>query len=291
MTESIDGPALSERIAKQLINDFSVEMTAKDINEIEEAAALLPPATRVSITFLPNEDFPGRIEAAAAVRRAGLTPVPHISARRLTTGDELERFLDGLVTQAHVDHVFIVAGDPPFPAGPYEDALAVIRSGLLGKYGINRVGIAGYPEGHPAIAPVRLSEALQSKQEALASLGIQGEIMTQFAFDADPIAKWLAAIRVQGITLPVRIGVAGPASAKTLLRFAARCGVGTSAKVMRKYGLSLTRLLGTAGPDHLLAELGEQLDQRQHGEVMLHFYPFGGLRKTAAWVSDYAHRY
>jgi methylenetetrahydrofolate reductase (NADPH) len=27
-----------------------------------------------------------------------------------------------------------------------------------------------------------------------------------------------------------------------------------------------------------------------HGRVRLHFYPFGGIEKTAAWVRDYTNR-
>ena len=89
----------------------------------------------------------------------------------------------------------------------------------------------------------------------------------------------------------MRLGVAGPASVKTLLRFAARCGVGASAKVMTKYGLSVTRLLGTAGPDPIIADLAQGLDPAVHGNVMLHYYPFGGLQHTAEWASDYAVRH
>jgi methylenetetrahydrofolate reductase (NADPH) len=224
------------------------------------------------------------------VRRAGLVPVPHISARRLTSPAELESFLNGLTARAGVDHVFVVAGDQGDPQGPYEDALAVIASGVLGKYGIRRVSIAGYPEGHPVISTPALWQALQAKQETLARLGLEGEIMTQFSFDAEPVVAWLAAVRAAGIDLPVRIGVAGPASVKTLLRFATRCGVGASAKVMSKYGLSLTRLLGTAGPDPFLADLTERLVPTVHGKIMLHLYPFGGLRKTAEWARDYINK-
>ena len=85
----------------------------------------------------------------------------------------------------------------------------------------------------------------------------------------------------------VRVGVPGPANVKTLLRFAARCGVGASTKVMSKYGVSITRLLTTAGPDALIIDLARGLDPARHGEVLLHFYPFGGLVKTAEWIAQY----
>jgi methylenetetrahydrofolate reductase (NADPH) len=85
----------------------------------------------------------------------------------------------------------------------------------------------------------------------------------------------------------VRIGVPGPSGIKTLMRFAARCGVGASASVLSKYGISIGKLLGSAGPDKLIDRF-ERLLGEEHGRVRLHFYPFGGLEKTVAWINDYA---
>ncbi|MEI9852331.1 MAG: hypothetical protein WDN24_17385 [Sphingomonas sp.] len=48
------------------------------------------------MTFLPGEQLDARVEAAAAVERLGLLPVPHLSARRLTSAAELEGYLDRL---------------------------------------------------------------------------------------------------------------------------------------------------------------------------------------------------
>ena len=45
--------------------------------------------------------------------------------------------------------------------------------------------------------------------------------------------------------------------------------------------------LTTTGPDALIKDLARGLDPARHGEVLLHFYPFGGLRRTAEWVRDF----
>jgi methylenetetrahydrofolate reductase (NADPH) len=111
-------------------------------------------------------------------------------------------------------------------------------------------------------------------------------IVTQFAFDAERVLDWLATLRAEGIDCPVRIGLPGPAGIKRLLQFAARCGVGASASVMKKYGVSITNLLGSAGPDKLVETLGERLGP-EHGRVRLHFYPFGGLAVTAQWIRNF----
>lgn len=283
--------ALREPVdAAALLDGWSVEITAKDVPALRAAAPLIPAGTKVPVTFLPGETFAARIEAAAAVRALGFVPIPHLSARRLCSQEELVQFLDGLRREARVDHAFVVAGDPPEPLGPYEDALALIRTGLLADHGITRVGISGYPEGHPEIGNDRLWTASAEKQLELTRRGHDFAIVTQFAFDADPVLDWIERQRAGGISARIRIGIPGPASVRSLLRFATRCGVGASAKVMRRYGVSITQLLATAGPDRLVDEFTRRLDPARHGEVLLHFYPFGGLVATAEWVRDFRAR-
>ncbi|HEY7551162.1 MAG TPA: methylenetetrahydrofolate reductase [Hyphomicrobiaceae bacterium] len=281
------GQAAPERLAA-LIGTYSIEMTAKDGNALREAKDLIPQGASVSITFLAGEAAAARVAAAKQARSYGFHPKPHISARRLASAQELEAFLAELAAEARIDRAFVVAGDVGTPAGPYFDALAVIRSGLLGKYGVRHVGISGYPEGHPDFSHEKLWQALRDKRQALTDLGHSYDIVTQFAFDAKPVLDWLAKLRDSGIAAPVRVGVPGPASVRTLLRFAARCGVGASASVMAKYGVSITQLVTTAGPDALIAELAGGIDPGRHGQVFLHFYPFGGVAKTAQWIRDFS---
>jgi hypothetical protein len=125
---------------------------------------------------------------------------------------------------------------------------------------------------------------------AILERGHDFAVVTQFSFDAEPVFAWLEQVRKAGIVALVRVGVPGPASVKRLLAFAARCGVGASTKVMKKYGLSLTKLLSKAGPDQLIQEYATGLDPARHGEVLMHIYPFGGLRATAEWVRDFRER-
>jgi methylenetetrahydrofolate reductase (NADPH) len=271
-----------------LIDQPSLEMTVKDVPVLAATRQLIEPGTEVSITFLPGESRDARVDAAAAVRHIGMTPVPHIAARRISSSVELDAFLEGLSHRGRVDRVFVVAGDAASePEGPFEDALALIRSGRLARYGIRKVGITGYPEGHPSIPETQLWQALTQKHEALTALGHSCEIVTQFSFDAEAVLRWLAQLREERIATPVKIGIPGPASVKSLLRFAARCGVGASTRVMAKYGLSLSKLLSSTGPESLIEELAANLDPQKHGEVRLHLYAFGGLERTAQWAHDF----
>ena len=272
---------------KTLLDDFSLEMTGKDIEDLEAAATSIPSGTRINVTFLGNEDLAMRLAAARAVKRLGCVPVPHVSARRLTSQPMLTEFLDALRRADAIDEIFVVGGDPSEPHGPYADSLSVIESGLLEAYGVRKVSIAGYPEGHPGIPDRVLWPALTGKHTALRTKDLAGDVITQFGFDVDPILDWIERARELGVTSPIRIGVPGPAGVRRLLRFASRFGVGTGASIARKYGLSLTNLMGTAGPDRFLRTLATDYHPGRHGEVKLHFYTFGGLRATSEWITDF----
>lgn len=273
--------------AVAILADFSLEMTGKDIQKLDAARTTIPPGTSINVTFLGNEDLELRLAAARAVKRLGFVPVPHISARRLPSQEALEEFLSALQADGIGERVFVVAGDPAKPQGPYEDALAVIRSGLLQSYGVRHVGVSGYPEGHPDIAGPVLWSAIETKARVLAEQGLPGTVITQFGFDVEPVLTWVEELRDRGVDLPVRVGVPGPAGVKRLLTYAARFGVGTSMSIAKKYGFSITNLMGTAGPDHFIRALAAGYDVCRHGEVGLHFYPFGGLAATSEWVADF----
>jgi methylenetetrahydrofolate reductase (NADPH) len=273
--------------AAELLEDFSLEMTGKDVSGLPEAAAMLPPGTRMNVTFLGNEDLGMRVTAAKAVLEEGLVPVPHISARRIASQAMLEEFLAALQSVGASESVFSVGGDPHTPEGPYEGALDVIKTGLLQQYGVQDVSIAGYPEGHPDIEDEALWAALEGKFAVLQEQGLPGTILTQFGFDVDPVVAWIAQVRAKGIDLPIRIGVPGPAGIKRLIAFASRFGVASSAGIAKKYGFSLTNLLGTAGPDRFIRDLADRLEPATHGVVKLHFYTFGGVPATSAWIRDF----
>lgn len=263
---------------------FSLEMTAKDVDGLDQISGNLAKGTIVAVPFLPNESDKTRIRMAAALRNGGFVPMPHIAARRISTQANLEIFLDGLVSAAKIDRLLIIAGDCPSPEGPYQDSIAVIKSGILPGYGIRRVAISGYPEGNPKIPTSRLQGLMVEKVAALAEQGIDVEIATQFSFSAEPVLEWLAQIRAVGITAPVRLGIPGPANLKTLLRYAAMCGVAASASVLARYGLSLTQLMGNTGPDKLVSAFSTGYAPDRHGEVYAHYYPFGGLKNLLSWL-------
>lgn len=275
-----------EQAPANMVDGYSLEMTAKEIEGLREAAPLIRPGTQVAVTFLPGEELSQRVEAAVLVRELGFEPIVHLSARRIESAEQLDWYLGEITQKAGVKRVFIIAGDPPEPEGPYSDSLQIIETGLLEKHGIEIVGVGGHPEGHPNNTPAELWVWMEKKLAAIRAHGMVPLVVTQFAFDDDAIVEWLGEMRARGIDVPVRLGVPGPAGIKRLLGFAKRCGVGASASVMKKYGISLTNLIGSAGPDKLVNSLDKKLGA-EHGRVRLHLYPFGALTASAEWINAY----
>lgn len=269
-----------------MTDGYSLEITAKDVDSLRAAAPRIPQDTPVAVTFLPGEEADARVAAARTVRELGFEPMPHFSARRLTSQSEFEDYLAQVVDEASVRRCFVIAGDPAEAAGPFADSSALIASGAFKRAGITAIGIGGHPEGHPNMSEEQCWQVIEQKCAAIADQGMASLIVTQFGFDADPFLNWLEQLRQRGIDAPVRIGIPGPAGIKTLMRFAARCGVGASASVLAKYGISITKLIGTAGPDKIVDALANGLGP-QHGAIRLHFYPFGGLEKTVDWICAY----
>jgi methylenetetrahydrofolate reductase (NADPH) len=149
--------------------------------------------------------------------------------------------------------------------------------------GIEEIGVAGHPQGHPVIPAETLVRALRDKLAAARDVGLRTHIVTQFAFSAEPIIAFVRSLREEGVTVPVHIGLAGPTKLTALLRYAARCGVATSAQgLMSGAALALARA-GRIGPDAILDALRRAAPAL--GIVAPHYFSFGGLIETARYAS------
>jgi methylenetetrahydrofolate reductase (NADPH) len=278
---------LVPRIAA-LAQSASFEIAARDDAAIEAAGALVGPGGRVSITWLPRDTDEGRIAAARALHDRGLEPMPHIAARLIADEAHLRRLVGRLCDEAGVSQLLVIGGDAKQPLGPYGSAADLIASPAFPHPLLRRIAVGGYPEGHPAIAEEGLAAALDAKIVAIAALGLTPEVITQLCFDSGPILGWMRGFRARHHSVPVRIGIAGPASIRTLLRFARICGVGTSAKALVSRGASIARLLTEAAPDPLLRDLAETPDLDALRPLGFHLFPFGGFERTARWIGAVA---
>ena len=267
----------------RIARNCSIEITTRDPSEIDACRECLEPGTDVYISMPPGQTYSGELAVAASIRRAGFNPVPHVAARTFATLSMLDDYLARAVSEAGVTKVLVIGGDRDRPAGPFHSSLQLLEAGLFQKHGIRHIGIAGYPEGHPRIAEVDLDRALADKCELARRERLDLHIVTQFCFDAAPIRDWCERIRARGIMLPVRVGLAGPASITTLLRFAMRCGIGNSVRAIKNRGESLVRLINDTGPDAVLRDLAGIAADRVP-PVEIHMFSFGGFARTARWI-------
>lgn len=275
--------------ARRLIDACSLEVVAKDIPALIAAAPRLRPGSSIFIPDLPGQDDDTRLAAARAVRKLGFEPMPHLSARRIASLGALEAFVKRAVDEAGVERCLVIAGDPSTPMGPFPDSASLIETGVFERSGIQVVGVGGHPESHPVMDMTDRWQVLADKCRSIEARSMAPLIITQFAFDADIVLAWLGALRERGIGHPVRVGVPGPAGVAVLARYAALCGVSACASMLRKYGVSIGKLLSTAGPDLFVDRLATGLTEA-HGEVGLHVFPFGGIARSVGWIEQYRAR-
>jgi len=257
---------------------FSVEATKPTAAEIAAMAAVLPIGTEVFITAAPKLTADELVTAATRLRTAGLEPVAHIAARMVPSAAALDELLRRLAGESGLRRLLIVGGDAD-TAGPFPDALSIIRNGQLPEHGIAEIGIGGYPEGHPRIPPGRLEASLDEKIALAAAQGLAVHIVSQFSFSGERIVAWLRQLRVCGIRLPVKVGMVGPTSVPALLRFARHCGVSASLRGLMTG--SAASLVGHVGPDRIVAEIAAADGL---GDVAAHYFSFGGCVETARYA-------
>ncbi|MFY9990175.1 MAG: methylenetetrahydrofolate reductase [Rhodoplanes sp.] len=279
--------AAAARLIAGFLRGVSFETTRLAAADLA-AAKDLGGDVSVYISAIPSRPPEEQIAVATALRAHGVEPIPHIAVREFASVQALATRLARLVEQASVRRVLIIAGDRAEPAGPFHAAIELIESGLLQDCGIQDIGIAGYPDGHPRIAPLDLDRALAAKIEAAGQTGLRVHVVTQFAFAAEPILGWLARLRDLGIDNPVRIGFAGPATLTGLLRFARICGVKTSAQALARNAGLARNMFARTTPDRLVRPIAEACANGQFGEVTPHLYSFGGLAATIRWAAAVA---
>jgi methylenetetrahydrofolate reductase (NADPH) len=274
--------------AARLIADFlrgasfeTTRLAAADLAAVKDIGG----DASVYISAIPGHPAEEQIAVATALRAQGVEPIPHIAVREFASAQALAGRLARFAEQASVRRVLIIAGDRAEPAGPFHAAIELIESGLLQECGIQKIGIAGYPDGHPRIAPLDLDRALAAKIEAAGQTGLRVHVVTQFAFAAEPILGWLARLRDLGIDNPVRVGFAGPTTLTGLLRFAQICGVKASAQALARNAGLAKNMFARTTPDRLVRPIAEACADGRFGEVTPHLYSFGGLAATIRWAA------
>src|SRR5205085_4108696 len=121
-----------------------------------------------------------------------------------------------------------------------------------------------------------------------AQTGLKATIVTQFCLNATPIVAWVRRLRDHGVDHPVRVGLAGPTSLTTLMRYAKRCGVRAATQGLARNAGLIKHLLGAAAPDSIIRALIEANRDGELGDIAPHLFSFGGIGATARWAAGAA---
>ena len=274
-------------VAAEMVACGSLEMGADTPEDARRIAELLPAGTPVYVNHLPRHNLEHTLKALIALREANLEPVPHVAVRRISSREEARSFLEKAVRLAGVAKVLLIGGDIPTPVGPYAEGAGLLREEFLAGCGLSQVALPGYPEGHPRIPTATLNAALEEKLALARRLGLGASIVTQFSFSPNRIVEYCSDIARRAPDVPVYVGLAGPTSPVSLLRYAQRCGVGASLRALQQEGMRAVRLVTHVDPTEQLMALARHSHTGTARNVVgVHLYSFGGVARTAYWMNE-----
>lgn len=247
---------------------------------IEQKVAALPYASTVTVTASPALGLDRTIDVSVALAARGFRVVPHVAARMVAGRSHLERLVQR-VEGSGIHEVFVVGGDADPPAGEYREAGDLLQELTGLPHPFARVGIGGYPEGHPLIPDDMLLEALRRKQPFATYL------VTQMCFDAGALDRWIREIRAEGVDLPVVVGLPGVVERRKLAEISLRTGVGASLSYLRKHGRQIMTLARSRryDPSGLAREVAECAVDSTLGIRGAHLFTFNQVEQTRDWVA------
>lgn len=278
------------RTVEAFLQGYSIEVMPRTADKIDYFRAILPEGTRVYIAHIEGTPIDDMVRTARRLSEAGYPVMPHFPARIIqdtaTLGDWINRYQG----EAGVDQALVLAGGVANPVGDFHCSMQLLETGLFDKAGFKHLHVAGHPEGNRDIDPAgstkNVEEALRWKQKFSERTDAQMALATQFAFEAKPIINWVDGMREAGVTLPVHIGIAGPAKLQTLIKFAIACGVGPSLKVLQKRAMDVSKLLLPYEPTDVISELAAHKAANPDFNIAkVHFFPLGGIKTNAAWAT------
>ncbi len=285
--EAADTPSSPEVAA--FLSGYSIEVMPRTAAKVEDFRAILPEGSRVYIAHLEGTPIEDMVATAARLNAEGFEVMPHFPARIIADKATLADWIDRYRSEADIRSALLLAGGVANPVGAFADSMQLLDTGLFDAAGITRLHVAGHPEGNRDIDPdgsmKNVTEALVWKQKYANETGADMAIVTQFAFEAAPIIKWVESLADHGVTLPVHIGIAGPAKLQTLIKFSIACGVGPSMKVLQKRARDVTKLLLPYEPDQVIADLAAHKSANPDFAIeKTHFFPLGGIKASANWA-------
>lgn len=276
---------------KAFLEGVSIEVMPRTAAKVDDFKPLLAPGSRVYVAHIEGTPIEDMVATAKRLAADGFEAMPHFPARIIADAATLEDWIKRYAGEAGVHSALVLAGGVAKPAGDFHSSMQLLETGLFQKHGFTRLHVAGHPEGNADIDPKGSTEAVDAaldwKQDYAEATGTEMAIVTQFAFDAVPVIAWAERLAARGITLPIHVGVAGPAKLQTLIKYAVACGVGPSLTVLQKRAKDLTKLLKPFEPTDVLTALAGH--KTAHPESLIaqaHVFPLGGIQASAEWIAQ-----
>lgn len=272
------------------VDNWSIEVMPRTAAKIESFRALLPAETRIYIAHIAGTPFEDMLATARRLTEEGFPVMPHFPARIIPDVATLETWVRRYREEAGVTQALLLGGGLTKPEGTLDSAIQLLETGLFDRYGFQRLHVAGHPEGNRDIdadgTTAQVDASLLWKQDFSARTDAQMAIVTQFAFDAAAVTSWAERIADLGVSLPIHVGIAGPAKLQTLIQFALSCGVGPSLKVLQKRAMDVTRLLTPYEPTEVVNGLALYKARNPQSLIsQVHVFPLGGIRTAADWMN------
>lgn len=273
------------------LKDYSIEVMPRTAEKVEDFRALLPKGTRVYIAHIEGTPIEDMVATAKRINAEGYPVMPHFPARIIKDQATLTDWIARYAGEADVQQALLLAGGVAKPHGDFHSSMQLLETGAFDKAGFKRLHVAGHPEGNKDIDPdgsmKNVEDALRWKQKFSETTDADMALATQFAFDAKPIIAWADNMASAGITLPIHIGIAGPAKLQTLIKFAIACGVGPSLKVLQKRAMDVSKLLLPYEPTDVVTQLAAHKAANPDFNITnVHFFPLGGIKTNATWAID-----
>lgn len=243
---------------------------------VEGQLAYLPAGATVTVTSSPTRGMDATFELCDLLAGRDLTVVPHVAARLVRDRAHVREVL-GRLEASGISRIFVIAGDAPEPAGPYEGAAALLREMADIGHDLVEVGVTGYPESHAFIPDDDTIRAMTEKTPYATT------IVSQMCFDATVIANWIAAVRARGVDLPIHIGIPGAVDLARLLRVSLKVGMGDSVRFVRKQARTVGRLATGYTPDRLVEGLAPVVNDPASGVAGWHVFTFNEVETTERW--------
>ena len=270
--------------ARNLIANCSIETTPNVYAKYGKFSDLVDKKSNIYVTYLPDEDMNKVIDTAKKLTLEGYNVIPHLPARTISNNDELEKYIKSLSEESGCSKILVIGGGGK-QKGNITSSIEILETDLLSKYNFEEVGLAGHPEGNPDVKQIDLDNAIIQKNKFSKKTDFKMYLATQFFFEAKSLKEWELHLSSLDNNLEIHAGIPGPATLKTLLSYATSCGIGNSIRFLSKQALNITKLATTKSPDKLIYDLASyQIENPKTKLKKIHFYAFGGIKKTSDWL-------